>query len=221
MLDAKPDGTIRVERMKLNPDELHLEDLLRPARPSAPAPAPVLPDPVRQPRYGRGMAEHEVVDQGGLREVAQWLDDWEWPVAEADVISRAADFGWTVLDDDPGKGHVFETGLLKARSWASSDLKNGEVYELTIFTSPLVEPSSEGRRYLEETLATQVRTVTEVVGEPGPVEADERATWQLVSGALLMVGRTDRSCSWTLVSPWSAQLQRDVSRYENEGEQQD
>lgn len=167
------------------------------------------------------MAEYEAVDEGRLREVAQWLDAWEWPVTEADIISRAADFGWTVLDDDPGKGQVFETGLLKKRSWASSDLKDGEVYEFTIFTSPLVEPSPEGRRYLDDALAAQVRMVTEVVGEPGSAEANERATWQLVSGALLMVGRTDRSCSWTLDSPWFAELQRDVSRYEDEGEQQD
>ena len=161
-----------------------------------------------------------MVDEGTLREVAQWLDAWEWPVTEAELVSRAADFGWTVLHEDPGHLQVFETGLLQKRSWASADLKNGEVYEFTIFTCPLVELSPEGRTYLDRALTAQVQTVTEVVDEPGPTETNERVTWQLASGALLMVGRTDRSCSWTLDSPWFAQLQRDVSRYEDESEQQ-
>jgi hypothetical protein len=47
VLYATPDGKIWVERMKLNPDELHLEDLLPPA---PPAPAPVQPVPVVQHR---------------------------------------------------------------------------------------------------------------------------------------------------------------------------
>ena len=52
-----------------------------------------------------------MADEGTLREVAQWLDAWEWPVTEAELVSRAADFGWTVLHEDSGHLQVNRTGV--------------------------------------------------------------------------------------------------------------
>lgn len=165
------------------------------------------------------MTEHEVVEQSRLRELAQWLTTWAWPLTESASVDLAAKFGWTVIDEDPGKGEIFDTGLLTTRSWSMSSVKNGEVYRLSIFTSSVVDGETPvGQKYVSDVFATQVQTVTEVIGEPAVAETgvDSFAEWQLVKGATLRVGRTDGSCSWTVDSPYFAQLKADVSKYEDE-----
>jgi hypothetical protein len=167
------------------------------------------------------VAELEVVDEDKLREIAQWLAAWEWPVTEADSISRAAALGWTVIDDDPGKGQVFETGLLSTRSWAMSYVKDKEVYRFSIFTSPVVDDAaSQGRQYVTDAFAAQVGIVADIIGEPYVREpgVDGSVRWRLPTGAVLRVGRTEQNCSWSVDSPWFAELKRDVSQYEDEGE---
>jgi hypothetical protein len=170
------------------------------------------------------VTQYEIVPQARLREIAEWLAGWDWPLTEADSIARATAFGWTVVDEDPGKGELFGTGLLTARSFATSNIADGELFQITVFTSPVVDDSPDGQTYVTQVFAAQIETVSGVLGEPTSTESGDMgsATWNLTSGAVLRVGRTDRSCSWTVDSPDFAQLKSDVREYEDaEAEQQD
>ena len=134
---------------------------------------------------------------------------------EADSVALAEAYGWSITDNDPGKGAVDETGLLSDRSWASVRLLDGDVRQVKICTSVVVGGESpEDQRFVTETFADQVRVVTDVLGPPPRVTPgqDGAASWDLPNGSELEVRRTDRSCSWTIASPCYAQLRRDVSR---------
>ena len=150
-----------------------------------------------------------------LRDLVSWVASWTWPLPEADSVALAEAYGWSITDNDSGKGAVYETGLLSDRSWASVRLLDGDVRQVKVFTSVVVGGRSpEDQRFVTDTFADQVRVVAAVLGAPAEVTPgqDGAATWDLPNGSELEVRRTDRSCSWTIASPCYAQLKRDVRR---------
>lgn len=165
------------------------------------------------------MAEYEVVPSDRLQAVARWISSWTWPMGEDESVASAIAFGRSVVDRDDGRGETYDTGLLRERSWADVRIKGGEVREVTIVTSPVVHDAlPEGPHHVTDVFAEQVQAVSAVLGPPARQEAGSSGsvTWDLPSGASLRVGRTSRSCAWSVDSPDFVQLQRDVRDIENE-----
>jgi hypothetical protein len=150
-----------------------------------------------------------------LDELVRFLASWTWPLSEADSIALLQDYGWSSIDHDPGKGEIYETGFVSERSWATVGLLDGNVREVRIFTSVVVNgDSAEDQRFVTDTFADQVRVATDTLGTPTEVSPgpDGAATWAMASGSELQVRRSNRSCVWAVESPYYAELKRDVRR---------
>lgn len=147
-------------------------------------------------------------------ELAQWLASWAWPVDEQGSKSLAGSVGWTLLDDDPGHGGTWDTGLIERRAWASFRVLDGMLDDVSITTAFFAPDDSRRETGLTDAFADQVAAVTEVFGKPRGRKAgvNGSALWDLPNGAMLDVGRTDRSCSWKFTSPAYAEVQRDLGR---------
>lgn len=150
----------------------------------------------------------------GFAELVRWLASWSWPVDEDGSKSLAGGHGWTLIDDDPGKGSTYDTGLADQRSWASFLVSDGALAEVDLTTAFFDLDDPDRERALTDTFVDQVEAVTEVLGAPRVRKPGGKASalWDLPNGAMLDVGRTDRSCSWQFTSPAYAEVQRDLGR---------
>jgi len=160
------------------------------------------------------MSECSVVPKAELRDLAEWLASWPWPLKESAVLDLVASRGWQVMSHDAGNAIEWETGLVGSRPWAHVTLIDGVVSRAGVTMSEVLpEKSAESAAFLRDVFADQVATVSELLGPPAERKPGVRAAarWLLPSGAALRIG-LGLSCTWSLRSPEFVQIEAGLGR---------
>jgi hypothetical protein len=159
------------------------------------------------------VSEWKAIPEPELRELAQWLLSWPWPLPEATVLELAAARGWTPMSD-PGSGFDWETGLVGSRPWAHATIIDGMVSRVSVTMSEVLpERSAESTAFLRDVFADQVAVVSQLLGSPTERTPGARAAvqWVLPSGAAFRIG-SGVACTWSLTSPEFVEIEADRGR---------
>jgi hypothetical protein len=145
-----------------------------------------------------------------LARLADWLSGWEWPMQKDQLLESAAELGWTVTSDRPGKGARWDTGL--PAPGASATVLDGVVTDLTVTTSEYYDEDAAGRRALRDAFASQVEIVSTRLGAPTGRRPGRSpaTTWSLPNGSALEVAASAGGCYWTLTSPKFVRIERNL-----------